>query len=328
MMANLRANLCFLLSFATILNLISCHNLPQNHVAFFVFGDSLFDSAQFAGLPLILAYLQPGNYKFTEGVNFASGGAGALVETHQGILILGKFFVQRRLVDLETQIKYFKKVEKSLRQDLGDTETKKLLSRAVYLIDVGGNDYLTRNLNASDEEFVSMVLGNLTVALKEIYKKGGRKFGFHNIMPLGCLPYLKAQAGGSRNDEATTIAKLHNKELPKTLNKLEKKLQGFKYAYFNLYKSLNERLNNPSKYGFKDGTRACCGSGLLGGVYSCGGKRGIAKFDLCENPGEYLFFDSYHPSKKAYQQFAELMWAGNTDIVWPYNLKTLFQVET
>ena len=149
-MANLRAHICFLLSSMTFLNLISCHNLPEKHVALFIFGDSLFDpgnnnyinttfdfqanflpygetffkyptgrfsdgrlipdfigkalqifqvsitnsltltynfvAAQFAGLPIIPTYLQPGNHKFTDGVNFASGGAGALVESHQGFV--------------------------------------------------------------------------------------------------------------------------------------------------------------------------------------------------------------------------------------------------
>lgn len=77
--------------------------------------------------------------------------------------------------------------------------------------------------------------------------------------------------------------------------------------------------------GFKDATTACCASGPYGGVYSCGGKRGIEVYELCDKPGDHFFFDSYHPSEKAYRQFAELMWAGNTDIVWPYNLKMLFQ---
>ena len=151
-MANLRAHICFLLSSTTFLSLISCHNLPENHVALFIFGDSLFDpgnnnyinttfdfqanflpygetffkyptgrfsdgrlipdfigkestsnissldhkfidsdsdnfvTAQFAGLPIIPTYLQPGNHKFINGVNFASGGAGALVESHQGFV--------------------------------------------------------------------------------------------------------------------------------------------------------------------------------------------------------------------------------------------------
>ncbi|GMI92554.1 GDSL lipase 1 [Hibiscus trionum] len=345
----------FLISLTTIVNLGSCHNLPENHAALFIFGDSLFDPgnnnyintttdyqanfipygdtffkyptgrfsdgrlipdfiAQFAGLPIIPAYLKPGKQKFTDGVNFASGGAGALVESHQGFV-----------VDLETQIKYFKRVEKSLRQELGDAEAKKLLSRAVYMFSVGGNDYLTKNSSVSDQEFASMVLGNLTVALEEIYKKGGRKFGFPNLIPLGCLPYMKAQSGGPCNDEVTAIAKLHNSRLPKTLNKLKKELQGFKYSLYNMYQSVNERLSNPSKYGFKNATAACCGSGPYGGVYSCGGKRGVTEYDLCDNPADFFFFDSYHPSEKVYRQFAELMWAGTTDIVRPYNLKTLFE---
>lgn len=66
-----------------------------------------------------------------------------------------------------TQIKYFKKVETSLRQELGVAKAKNLLSKAVYLIGIGGNDYLTKNSTiVSNEEFVSMVVGNLTLAVK------------------------------------------------------------------------------------------------------------------------------------------------------------------
>ncbi|KAE8662290.1 GDSL esterase/lipase 1-like [Hibiscus syriacus] len=316
MMAKSSALVCCFLSLEIFLNSVSCHNhlLPENHVALFIFGDSILDSgnnnylstipdfkadfwpygetffeyptgrfsdgrlipdfiAEFAGLLLIPAYLNPGNSKFTNGVNFASGGAGALVETHQGLVI-----------DLETQIKYFKKAERSLRKELGVEETKKLLFDAVYFIGIGGNDYLTKPSGVTDEEFVSMVIGNLTAAFNEIYKKGGRKFGLTNMMPL----------------------------------------DGFKYGYYDFYESITERLHNPSKYGFKK-TTACCGSGEGRGVYSCGGKRGVSEFVLFENPDEYLFFDAYHYTEKAYEQFTELMWNGTADIIWPYNLKTLFQ---
>ncbi|MBA0791672.1 hypothetical protein Gohar_016240, partial [Gossypium harknessii] len=106
-------------------------------------------------LPLIPPYLKPGNPEFRNGVNFASAGAGALLETHQGLV-----------VDLGTQIKYFKKVETSLRQELGVAKAKNLLSKAVYLIGIGGNDYLTKNSTmVTNEEFVSMVIGNLTLAV-------------------------------------------------------------------------------------------------------------------------------------------------------------------
>ena len=78
--------------------------------------------------------------------------------------------------------------------------------------------------------------------------------------------------------------------------------------------------------GFKEGKKACCGSGSFGGIYSCGGMmRGMKEFELCENPKEYLFFDSYHPNERAYEQFAKLMWSGDSQVIKPYNLKQFFQ---
>ncbi|KAL8189660.1 hypothetical protein R6Q57_029226 [Mikania cordata] len=40
--------------------------------------------AEYAKLPLIPAYLEPGNDEYTHGANFASGGAGALIDSHAG----------------------------------------------------------------------------------------------------------------------------------------------------------------------------------------------------------------------------------------------------
>ncbi|XP_047169683.1 GDSL esterase/lipase 1-like, partial [Vigna umbellata] len=86
--------------------------------------------AEYANLPLIPPYLFPGNHRYVDGVNFASAGARALVQTHQGLVI-----------DLKTQLSYFRKVSKELRQQLGNAETTALLAKAVYLINIGINDY-------------------------------------------------------------------------------------------------------------------------------------------------------------------------------------------
>lgn len=39
--------------------------------------------------------------------------------------------------------------------------------------------------------------------------------------------------------------------------------------------------------GFKE-TTTCCGSGLFKGLPSCGGKREIPKYELCDNLNEYF----------------------------------------
>ncbi|KAK6264335.1 hypothetical protein SCA6_019769 [Theobroma cacao] len=280
--------------------------------------------AEYANLPLIQPYLQPGNHQFTYGVNFASAGAGALAETAQGFVI-----------DLKTQLSYFKNVTKLLRQKLGDAEAKTLFSKAVYLINIGANDILspfTTNSSVfqslSKEEYVGMVIGNITDTIKEIYKKGGRKFGLSNLGALGCIPGMKVLVPGitgSCFEEATELAKLHNAALSKALQELAIKLEGFKYAKHDIYTSSSERTNNPEKYGFKEAEIACCGSGPYRGIDSCGGIRVVTEYELCADPSEYWFFDSGHLTEKAYKQLAELMWSGTPNITGPYNLKALFE---
>ncbi|KAH8483167.1 hypothetical protein H0E87_027800 [Populus deltoides] len=98
------------------------------------------------------------------GVNFASAGTGALVETHQG-----------KVIDLKTQLRYFKEVEKLPRQKLSDEVAKTLLSSALYLFSIGSNDYFvpfitnpTALQSYNRNEYIRMVIGNLTSDFNEI----------------------------------------------------------------------------------------------------------------------------------------------------------------
>jgi hypothetical protein len=82
------------------------------------------------------------------------------------------------VIDLNTQLKYFKNMETLLKRKHGEAQTKKLLSRAVYLFSIGGNDYLapfatnsSLLLSYSHEEYVDMVIGNLTTVIKVINSK-------------------------------------------------------------------------------------------------------------------------------------------------------------
>ena len=77
--------------------------------------------------------------------------------------------------------------------------------------------------------------------------------------------------------------------------------------------------------GLKEGGVACCGSGPYKGYYSCGGKREVKDYELCENPSEYVFFDAIHPTESANRIISQFMWSGNQSITGPYNLKTLFE---
>ncbi|KAJ0007792.1 hypothetical protein Pint_29358 [Pistacia integerrima] len=225
----------------------------------------------------------------------------------------------------------FKVVEKQLKQKLGDAAAKKLTSEAVYFFSIGSNDYFVFVRNStlpqsynSKKEYVGMVIGNLTTTIK----KGGRKFGFINLAPLGCTPSARLVSPGNTGsclEDTLELAKLHNQVLSKVLQELEGQLEGFRYANHDFYNSLMKRINDPSRYGLKESMRACCGSGQYRGMSSCGGKRGVEEYELCDNPQEYLFFDFTHPSEKANKQIAQLLWSGTPDVTGPYNLKKLFE---
>ncbi|CAK9179833.1 unnamed protein product [Ilex paraguariensis] len=278
--------------------------------------------AEYAKLPLIPPFLQPGLHRYNNGVNFASAGAGALVETFQGAVI-----------NLQTQLRYYKKLVARLSKGLGNAQAKMTISGAVYLFSIGTNDYVSPFVtnstilkSFSNSEYIGMVIGNVTSAIKEIYRSGGRKFGFLNLGSLGCSPglrILKPQNKGGCLEEASVLAELHNKALSKLLLKMEMQLHGFKYSLYDFNNNLRQRMNHPSKFGFKEGKIACCGTGDFRGIFSCGGKRPVTEFQLCDNPKEHVFWDSYHLTERVYKQMADQMWAENSK--GPYNLKTLFQ---
>nr|XP_027118615.1 GDSL esterase/lipase 1-like [Coffea arabica] len=340
---------------------------PKAPVALFVFGDSLFDPgnndfikttttfqanfppygetffklptgrftdgriipdfiAEFAKLSLIPPYLQTGYHEFlTNGVNFASAGAGALAETNTGLVI-----------DLKMQFKNFRKAKKHLRLNIGKRAARRVVKNAVYLFGIGSNDYLSPLTNNSSifklyapQDYVAMVVGNITSVVQKIHREGGRKFGILNLGPLGCLPRLRAAnvaAGGNGEcvEQVTALAKLHNVLLSQKLQLLQKRLKDFKYSYFDVFTASIATIQNPSKFGFKEVKSACCGSGPFRGYFSCGGKRGMKEYELCDNPKDYLFFDAIHRTEAANLQSAEAMWGGPPNITGPYNLQSLF----
>lgn len=120
------------------------------------------------------------------------------------------------------QTGFFKEVASLLMQQLGESNANKLLSEAVYLSSIGGVDYMTfmseSSTNISETEmqnYVSIVIGNITEAIKEIYELGGRKFAFQNVGPLGCLPHVKYlfNSTGYCVESVQIIATMHNSAL-------------------------------------------------------------------------------------------------------------------
>lgn len=87
----------------------------------------------------------------------------------------GRIMYDFQVINLNTQLIYFKNMERLLRQKLGDEDAKKILFEAVYLISIGSNDYLSPYSTGSSvlqsyplKTYRHMVIGNLTVVIEVI----------------------------------------------------------------------------------------------------------------------------------------------------------------
>lgn len=49
--------------------------------------------------------------------------------------------------------------------------------------------------------------------------------------------------------ELSEVANLHNKAFSKAIKELKRQLRGFKFSIFDFYTTLDDLLDNPSKYG-------------------------------------------------------------------------------
>ncbi|KAF9664128.1 hypothetical protein SADUNF_Sadunf17G0124000 [Salix dunnii] len=147
-------------------------------------------------------------------------------------------------MDLQTQLSNFKSMEKQLRQKLGASEVKALLSTAVYMFSIGSNDYLI--------PFIT----NSSVSILILLRKSVCQDGYwqHNKRDPSCPPISRAlkivSSGGSGcMEEITVLAKLLSRALPQALNELKSQLKGYTYSIFDAYTVAAAIFNNPSKYG-------------------------------------------------------------------------------
>uniref|UniRef100_A0A7N0UKI8 Uncharacterized protein n=1 Tax=Kalanchoe fedtschenkoi TaxID=63787 RepID=A0A7N0UKI8_KALFE len=332
--------------------------LPGTNKALFIFGDSIYDAgnniyepanshinyypygetyfskptgrvsdgriipdfvADYMKIPFIRPYSQPGFTNYTDGANFASSGASVLPENRPYATYLA------------LQLKNFESVATKIENERGGKTANLLVSNAIYLISIGGNDYAdlpSNTTSAARKRMVARVLATLSSALKQLHGRGARKFALQNVGPLGCMPLMKNRAGSSNGEcvyGLTVSAKMHNIALATLLKQLQSSLSGFSYSLYDVYTALAERTRYPAKYGFKVGDSACCGSGSFNGQFTCGGKNGTVKYNHCSKPGEYVWFDGAHPTDVANRQLTDLFWAGSSTYVSPINLKALYE---
>ncbi|KAJ7534764.1 hypothetical protein O6H91_12G003000 [Diphasiastrum complanatum] len=294
--------------------LVKCNHLPygrdflnQKPTGRFSNGRVVTDFiADKLGIPNPLAYLNSDakEENLSQGINFASGASGYYDGTAENF----------NVIPLSTQLQYFKEYQKKLAAVVGADNAKHLLSNAAYVISTGSNDYVNNyylNLRLQAEyngtQYQNFIIELASNFVRELYKLGARKIALLSLPPLGCLPSQRFMHGLGKTgcvEFLNTVAQQFNERLQDTLIMMKTSLPGSKLAYLDSYTTLYNVIQNPSKYGFKDSSLGCCGTGRLAVADIC------LSIDpgTCQDASNYVFFDSFHPTDATYSILADVLY--------------------
>ncbi|KAI5319769.1 PREDICTED: GDSL [Prunus dulcis] len=262
--------------------------------------------AESVGVKNILpAYLDP-SLKVQDlltGVSFASGGTGYDPLTPQVVSVLS----------LSDQLDLFKKYLSKVNAAVGEARTATILSKSIYIVCLGSDDiantYYSTPLRRPQYDipaYTDLMIKSASSFFQELYDLGARRIGILSLPPIGCVPSQRTLNGGidrGCSDNANQAASLFNSKLTAQIDAFNKRLPEARLVYLDIYNTLLSLIQNPSQYGLEVVNKGCCGTGnievsILCTRYSPG---------TCKDPSKYLFWDSYHPTEKAYKVLVPLV---------------------
>ncbi|AEC08559.1 unnamed protein product [Arabidopsis thaliana] len=201
----------------------------------------------------------------------------------------------------------FKSYIARLKGIVGDKKAMEIINNAFVVVSAGPNDFILNYYDIPSRRleypFISgyqdFILKRLENFVRELYSLGVRNVLVGGLPPMGCLPiHMTAKF---RNifrfclEHHNKDSVLYNEKLQKLLPQIEASLPGSKFLYADVYNPMMEMIQNPSKYGFKETKRGCCGTGFLETSFMCN-----VFSPVCQNRSEFMFFDSIHPSEATY----------------------------
>ncbi|OWM76172.1 GDSL esterase/lipase At5g45960-like [Punica granatum] len=233
------------------------------------------------------------------GVSFASSGTGSDPLTP-------RLF---NVVPLPKQLEHLQEYRKRIEDAIGKGNTNNLIKKSVFLISAGINDFVLnyftaqfRRLNFSVSEYEKFVLQLFREFIQGLLSQGATKIAVVGLPPLGCLPFTITSktiplTGRQCVERINSVARDYNVLLQSELRPLQSTQpdKGTKIYYADFYGPLQDMIQNPQKYGFEEVSSGCCGTGLLETSFLCN-----PKTPVCPDASKYIFWDSIHPSDRAY----------------------------
>ncbi|KAM3358177.1 GDSL esterase/lipase LIP-4 isoform X1 [Capsicum galapagoense] len=242
-------------------------------------------------------YLESIRPNFTNGANFAIGGASTLPKNV--------------LFSLSTQVLQFVRFLQLQSTGLEDLVEKDDLKNALYMIDIGQNDLAGAFTYLSQAQVIEKIpsfISEIQDAILGIYKHGGKNFWIHNTGPLGCLPQKVATRNASNlNDlddygcvkSMNEAAEAFNNQLRDLCKQLRLQMKDATIVYVDMYAIKYDLIANSSTYGIQNSLMVCCGYGGPPYNYNANITCRQSGCTLCEEGSSYVSWDGVH-----YTEFA------------------------
>ncbi|XP_058095730.1 GDSL esterase/lipase At5g45960 [Magnolia sinica] len=234
------------------------------------------------------------------GVSFASAGSGYDPLTPK----LGE------VIDLPKQLDYFREYKKRLELMIGKKRADDHIQRSAVIVSAGTNDFVVnyfalpfRKQKYTVEEYQYFLLLKFGEFIQGLRDLGPWKIAVAGLPPMGCLPIvITANRGGPFQkracvDALNSVAQDYNRKLQDELGAIQKRCgnEGCRFVYVDIYGPTADMILRPAKFGFEDSTDGCCGTGLFEASFLCS-----PKSPMCPDASKYVFFDSIHPTERAY----------------------------
>jgi phospholipase/lecithinase/hemolysin len=155
---------------------------------------------------------------------------------------------------------------------------------ALYSVFGGANDYFNGNTN------VNQVVQNLTNSIGSLAQGGAKNFLVFNLPNLGESPFGKRSGVA---DQLNQLTQAHNQQLASAISNISTSNPNLNIYSVDINTLFNTIRATPAKFGFKDVTNPC----VTGNFQQV--------TNICDNPDDFLFFDSVHPSSRTHKLIAK-----------------------
>ncbi|XP_076955211.1 GDSL esterase/lipase At1g29670-like [Bidens hawaiensis] len=173
-----------------------------------------------------------------QGVNYASGGSGIREET--GSHLGGRISLDRQLLNHHSIVSRLFHLQRNI------TFTREYLSKCIYLVNMGSNDYINNYLKPklyttshmyTTHQYAKILIRQYSHQLKSLYDLGGRKIVVFGLGLIGCAPEEISTFGTDGKPCVQSIndaIRLFNRKLKPIVDRLNVYHPDAKFTFINL----------------------------------------------------------------------------------------------